>query len=62
MQAVELFFQNSKDEESESDVWSDLNLMRSKYTMICKLLKLETVDTKAKEISSPDSDSNDTVS
>ena len=45
------FFQNSKDEESESDVWSDLNLMRSKYTMICKLLKLETVDTKAKEIS-----------
>lgn len=43
--------QNSKDEESESDVWSDLNLMRSKYRMICKLLKLETVDTKAKEIS-----------
>jgi hypothetical protein len=31
--------------------WHTLDLMRSKYTMICKLLKLETVEKSSKEIS-----------
>ena len=45
------YFQNSKSEDSESDIWQTLRLLRSKYTMICKLLKLETVETESKEIS-----------